>query len=107
MSWISAFIKSSIAKTLWKLSVQILQAKVGQMGKTLMEKAKSAAIDAELSGKSGSEKRDMVLEALRSEFKGAKEGFLQTAVQLAWMWLDEFLKENEGNINKLKYSYNN
>lgn len=104
MSWISAFIKSSISKTLWKLSVQILQAKFGQMGKALMEKAKSAAVEAELSGKSGSEKRDMVLKALRSEFKGAKEGFLQTAVQLAWMWVDEFLKENQGNITKLKYA---
>lgn len=107
MSWISSFIKSSIAKTLWKLSVKILQAKVGQMGKALMQRAKSAAIDAQLTGKSGSEKRDMVLAALRSEFHGAKEGLLQTAVQLAWMWVDEFLQENEGNIDKLKYSYNN
>ncbi len=107
MSWISAFIKSSVAKVLLKLSIQILKVKLGDIGKALFERAKSAAIDAELSGKSGSEKRDMVLKSLRSEFNGAKEGFLQTAVQLAWMWVDEFLKENEGNIDKLKHSYNN
>lgn len=102
MSWLSVFVKSSVAKALWKLSVEILKLKLGAVGKQLIESAKFAAAEAELSGKSGVVKREMVLNALKSEFKGMRQGFLETAVQLAWMWVDEFMKENAGNLAKLK-----
>lgn len=102
MSWLSVFIKSEVSKALWKLSVEIFKLKLGQGGSELIEAAKKAASKAELSGRSGSEKKEMVVAALKSQFKETKKGFIDSAVQLAWMWVDEFVKENAGNISRLR-----
>lgn len=102
MSWLSVFLKSSVSKALWSLSVKIFTLKLGEIGKKMVESAKKAAIEAELSGKSGYTKKEMVMKALKEEFGNSRQGMLETAVQIAWMWVDQFLKENEGNISKLK-----
>ena len=104
MSWFSNFIKSSAAKALWKLSVQLFVIKLGQGGKDIIEAARRAAVEAELTGKTGPEKRQMVVNALKLQFKELKAGFVDTAVQLGWAWVDEFLKENDNKLNLLAAS---
>ena len=104
MSWISNFIKSSAAKALWKLSVEIFKIKLGQGGKDIIEAARRAAVEAELTGKTGPEKRQTVANALKLQFKELKSGFVDTAVQLGWAWVDEFLKENSNNFARLSAS---
>lgn len=93
MSWFTSFLKSSVAKQLFDLSGKILVAKLGEVGKELWEVAKTASYQAELTGKSGSEKKQMVVQAIESKFKGTKQGILDTVVQLAWMWVDSFVSE--------------
>lgn len=93
MSWFSSFLKSSVAKQLFDLSGKILVAKLGAVGKELWEVAKTASYQAELTGKSGAEKKEMVVQAIDAKFKGAKKGIVDTVVQLAWMWVDSFVSE--------------
>ena len=104
MSWLSNFIRSSAAKALWNMCVQIFVLKLGKGGKDIIEAAKKAAAEAELSGKTGPEKKAMVGEALKLQFRELKSGLIDTAVQLAWAWVDEFLKENDGNLVRLSAS---
>lgn len=102
MSWISVFVKSSVAKMLWKLTIKLFMAKLGASGKALVEAAKEAAVRAELAGGTGSQKKAVVVGALKQQFETERAGILDTAAQVAWMYVDEFLKENEGNLAKLR-----
>lgn len=104
MSWITKFIRSSAAKALWNMCVKIFILKLGKGGKDIIEAAKRAAVEAELTGKTGPEKKAMVVAALKLQFRELKAGLIDTAVQLAWSWVDEFLKENDSNIARLAAS---
>lgn len=96
MSWFSKFFNSSVAKKLLDLSGKLLVARLGEEGKRLWNVAKEEAYKAEQTGQEGAVKRQMVLKALQHEFVEAKQGFLDTAIQLAWMWVDTVVMEAKG-----------
>jgi hypothetical protein len=90
MSWFSQWFKSVKWKAILDLGVQILKVFLGKVAEDLQKIAKEEVDKAERTGKTGAEKYEIALKALKKRFPDMKESFINHAIETAVLALAAF-----------------